>query len=40
MSLAPNQNVPPDVARRVEAAYQEIARGKTVPEIVDKIVAP
>ena len=40
MSLAPIHNVSPEVARRVEAVYQEVVRGKAVPEIVDKIVVP
>jgi basic membrane protein A and related proteins len=40
MSLAPIHNVSPEVARRVDAVYQEVVRGKAVPEIVDKIVVP
>jgi basic membrane lipoprotein Med (substrate-binding protein (PBP1-ABC) superfamily) len=40
MSLAPIKNVPPDVARKVEAVYKEVAGGKKVPEILDKIIVP
>jgi basic membrane lipoprotein Med (substrate-binding protein (PBP1-ABC) superfamily) len=41
MSLAPIHNVPPDVAKKVQAAYDDIASGKrSVPDILDKIIVP
>ncbi len=40
MSLAPIHNVPPDVAKKVEAVYKDIANGKPVTEIIDKIIVP
>jgi basic membrane lipoprotein Med (substrate-binding protein (PBP1-ABC) superfamily) len=41
MSLAPIQNVPADVAKKVEAVYNDVAKNnKKVTEILDKIVVP
>ena len=40
MSLAPINNVPAEVAKRVEASYREVVGGKAVPEIIDKIIVP
>lgn len=40
MQLVPIRNVPPDVAKRVEAVYREVVAGKQIPEILDKIIVP
>lgn len=41
MSLAPIQNVPADVAKKVEAVYGDIASGKKkVTEVLDKVIVP
>jgi hypothetical protein len=40
MSLAPIHNVPPDVAKKVEAVYKDVANGKPITEIIDKIIVP
>jgi basic membrane protein A and related proteins len=40
MSLAPIHNIPADVAKRVEAVYKDVAGGKQVTEVIDKIIVP
>ncbi len=40
MSLAPIHNVPPDVAKKVEAVYKDVAGGKKIADVVDKINVP
>ena len=32
--------VPPDAAAKVKALFREIAAGKPLPEVTDKILAP
>ncbi len=40
MKLSPIRNVPPEVARRVEAVYREVVAGKQIPDVLDKILVP
>jgi hypothetical protein len=40
MELSPIANTSPEVAKEVQAVFQDVARGKPVPEILDKVVAP
>ncbi len=40
MELAPILNTSADVARSTQALFQEIVRGKPIPEILDKITVP
>jgi basic membrane lipoprotein Med (substrate-binding protein (PBP1-ABC) superfamily) len=40
MELVQIRNAAPTAVKRVQALFQEIVRGKTVPEILDKIVVP
>lgn len=40
MELAPIRNAPPEAVKRTQALFQEIVRGKTIQEVLDKIVVP
>jgi basic membrane lipoprotein Med (substrate-binding protein (PBP1-ABC) superfamily) len=40
MELSEIRNVPADAAARARAVFKEIASGRTVPEITDKVIAP
>lgn len=40
MELAPILNASPEVVKQVRAVFQEVVRGKAVPEVLDKILVP
>lgn len=40
MELAPILNASPKVVQRVESVFQEVVRGKAVPEVLDRVLVP
>jgi basic membrane protein A len=40
MELAPIANASADVVREVQGVFQDVVRGKPVPEVLDKVIAP
>ncbi len=40
IDLAPIRNVPSDVAAKATGAFRELVGGKSIPEIIDKVVTP